>query len=103
MEHPQVNGQVEAANKVILEGLKKRLNEAKASWADELESVLWAYQTTLHSAIGETPFCLTYGMDIIFPIEIGELSPRVLLSSKISNDTNRIQDLDLLPKIREES
>ncbi|XP_016199102.1 uncharacterized protein LOC107640063 [Arachis ipaensis] len=45
VEHPQTNGQVEAANKVILKGLKKRLEGKKGSWADELASVLWSYKT----------------------------------------------------------
>ncbi|XP_016172235.1 uncharacterized protein K02A2.6-like [Arachis ipaensis] len=46
VEHPQTNGQVEAANKVILKGLKNRLEGKKGSWADELASVLWSYKTT---------------------------------------------------------
>ncbi|XP_057745201.1 uncharacterized protein LOC130963068 [Arachis stenosperma] len=40
VEHPQTNGQVEAANKVVLLGLKKRLAKKKGAWADELASVL---------------------------------------------------------------
>nr|XP_025648156.1 uncharacterized protein K02A2.6-like [Arachis hypogaea] len=36
VEHPQTNGQVESANKVILLGLKKRLDNKKGAWADEL-------------------------------------------------------------------
>ncbi|RDX97095.1 Pro-Pol polyprotein, partial [Mucuna pruriens] len=36
VEHPQANGQAEAANKVILSGLYKRLEEAKGRWAEEL-------------------------------------------------------------------
>nr|XP_025625585.1 uncharacterized protein LOC112717875 [Arachis hypogaea] len=46
VEHPQTNGQVESANKVILLGLKKRLDNKKGAWADELASVLWSYRTT---------------------------------------------------------
>ncbi|XP_016168998.1 uncharacterized protein LOC107611602 [Arachis ipaensis] len=46
VEHPQTNGQVEAANKVVLLGLKKRLDNKKGAWADELTSVLWSYRTT---------------------------------------------------------
>ncbi|XP_020970102.1 uncharacterized protein LOC110268349 [Arachis ipaensis] len=42
VEHPQTNGQVESANKIIVKGLKKRLDEAKGLWADELRSVLWS-------------------------------------------------------------
>ncbi|RDX58231.1 Pro-Pol polyprotein, partial [Mucuna pruriens] len=36
VEHPQSKGQAEAANKVILRGLCKRLEEAKGRWAEEL-------------------------------------------------------------------
>ncbi|RDX76937.1 Pol polyprotein, partial [Mucuna pruriens] len=49
VEHPQANGQAEAANKVILRGLRRRLEEAKGRWAEELPQVLWSYHTTPHS------------------------------------------------------
>ena len=44
--YPQRNGQVEASNKVIVNGLKKRLDDAKGRWVEELPHVLWAYRTT---------------------------------------------------------
>ncbi|XP_020209259.1 uncharacterized protein LOC109794199 [Cajanus cajan] len=43
VEHPQTNGQAEAASKVILWELKKRLGSPKGQWPDELPSILWAY------------------------------------------------------------
>nr|KYP36968.1 Retrovirus-related Pol polyprotein from transposon opus [Cajanus cajan] len=46
VEHPQTNGQAEAANKVILRELKKRLGNAKGQWPDELPSILRAYHCT---------------------------------------------------------
>ena len=39
VEHPQTNRLVEAANKIILIGLKKRLEKAKDLWANELHAV----------------------------------------------------------------
>ncbi|GKV41128.1 hypothetical protein SLEP1_g48700 [Rubroshorea leprosula] len=44
--HPESNGMVEFVNKCILEGIKPRLEQHKAKWADELNNVLWAYRTT---------------------------------------------------------
>lgn len=42
VEHPQTNGQVEAANKVILSELRKRLSKVpKGLWVDEPPSILW--------------------------------------------------------------
>ncbi|XP_025638073.2 uncharacterized protein [Arachis hypogaea] len=78
VEHPQTNGQVEAANKVVLLGLKKRLDNKKGAWADELASVLWSYRTTEQSSTRETPFRLTYGVDAMIPVEIGDPSPQLL-------------------------
>ncbi|XP_020232779.1 uncharacterized protein LOC109813072 [Cajanus cajan] len=53
VEHPQANGQAEAANKVILGELKKRLGDAKGAWAEELLEVLWAYRCTPQSTTNQ--------------------------------------------------
>jgi len=45
VEHPQTNGQAEAANKVILIEWKKRLDKSKGGWPVELLEVLSAYNT----------------------------------------------------------
>ena len=38
--YPQGNGQAEAVNKVIVNGFKKRLDDAKGKWVEELSHVL---------------------------------------------------------------
>ncbi|XP_025664847.1 uncharacterized protein [Arachis hypogaea] len=84
------NNPVESANKIIVKGLKKRLNGAKGLWADELGSVLWSYRTTPQISIGETPFPLTYGIEAVVPVEIGDPSPRRTIES---NDEEAERDL----------
>jgi len=74
VEHPQANGLAEAANMVILRGIRRRLDTAKTKWAEELHTVLWAYITTPHSTTGESPFRLTYGTEAVIPIELTELT-----------------------------
>nr|KYP60953.1 Transposon Ty3-I Gag-Pol polyprotein [Cajanus cajan] len=74
VEHPQTNGQAEAANKVILRELKKRLGNAKGQWADELPSILWAYHCTPQSTTQETPYRLTFGRSF----RVGNLVWRLL-------------------------
>ncbi|XP_072090626.1 uncharacterized protein [Arachis hypogaea] len=96
VEHPRTNGQVESANKVILSGLKKRLDNKKGTWADELASVLWSYRTTEQSSTKETPFRLTYGVDAVIPVEIGESSPRLLLKG-----VEETVEKDLIDEARE--
>ncbi|XP_068466216.1 uncharacterized protein [Phaseolus vulgaris] len=74
VEHPQTNSQAEAANKVILNDLKKRLGPAKGNWTEELLEVLWAYRCTPQSTTQETPYSLTYDTEAMIPVEIGEPS-----------------------------
>ena len=51
--YPQGNGQVKAVNKVIVNGLKKRLDDAKGKCVKELPHVLWTYRTTPRKSTGE--------------------------------------------------
>ncbi|KAL0416739.1 UNVERIFIED_CONTAM: hypothetical protein Slati_3505800 [Sesamum latifolium] len=44
--HPQANGQVEVTNRILVQGIKRRLERVGGNWAEELTSVLWAYRTT---------------------------------------------------------
>ena len=69
--YSQGNGQAEAVNKVILSGLKKRLDDAKGIWVEELPHVLWTYRTTPRRLTGETHFSMFYGVEAIIPIETG--------------------------------
>ena len=47
----QGNGQAEVVNKVIVNELKKRLDDAKGKWVEELSHVLWTYRTTARKSI----------------------------------------------------
>ena len=71
LAYPQGNGQAEISNKVILDGLKKRLDKSKEKWVEELPSVLWAYRTTPRRSTSATPFSLSYGMEAVIPLEVG--------------------------------
>lgn len=61
----------------MLEGIRKRLEEAKGRWVEELPQVLWSYHTTPQSSTREISFQLSFGVDVVISIEIGEPSPRV--------------------------
>ncbi|KAK3023914.1 hypothetical protein RJ639_043457 [Escallonia herrerae] len=98
--HPQSNGQTENMNRGILQGLKKKLNEAKGAWVDELPKVLWAYRTTPHSVTGETPFSLCYGTEAMLPVEIGVPTIRALHFSELNNNVGLRANLDLVEEAR---
>ena len=99
--HPQGNGAIEAANKIIFHGIKKRLGEAKGLWAEELPWVLWAYRTTPRSSTGETPFRLAYGTDSLVPVEVGLESYRTQVFNPDTNEYGLRGNLDLLEEERE--
>jgi transposase InsO family protein len=69
--YPQSNGQAEVFNKIILSGIKKKLEEAKGKWVEELPSILWTHRTTIRKSTGETPFALAYGVEAVIPLEVG--------------------------------
>jgi len=103
VEHPQTNGQAEAANKVLLNELKKRLSTAKGRWTEELPEVLWAYRCTPQSTTQETPYGLTYSTEAIIPVEVGEPFIRRQLFDLSLNKEILAVGLDLLNELRDKS
>lgn len=99
--YPQSNGQAEAVNKTILNGLKRRLDGAKGRWAEELPSVLWAYRTTPRRSTGETPFSLTYGAEAVIPTEVSLCSARVAEFDPVQNADLMMEHLDWLEECKE--
>ena len=99
--YPQSNGQAEAVNKAILNGLKRRLDGAKGNWVEELPNVLWAYRTTPRRSTGETPFSLMYGAEVVIPAEVNMCSTRISGFNPIQNELMMVEHLDLLEKYRE--
>ncbi|XP_072071786.1 uncharacterized protein [Arachis hypogaea] len=81
VEHPQSNGLAEAANKVLLHALRKKLDEAKGLWAELVPEVLWSYNTTVHTSTKETPFRLVYGSEAMISLEISQQSLRTQAES----------------------
>ncbi|XP_070013485.1 uncharacterized protein [Nicotiana sylvestris] len=93
--HPVGNGQADSTNKVIINNLKKCLEESKGNWPEVLPGVLWAYRTTAKTSPGETPFSLVYGAEALIPVEVGEPSTRFTQASEESNDEEICISLDL--------
>ncbi|PKA46057.1 hypothetical protein AXF42_Ash020871 [Apostasia shenzhenica] len=109
--HPHTNGQAEAANKNILNILKKCLDGAKTRWPEELPGALWAYNTASSEVTQESPFSLSFGMDAVIPVDLEHSSPRIETAANFNlgdlqtwmseNDDSRRADLDLLEQRRE--
>ena len=94
--YPQGNGQAEVVNKVIVNGLKKRLDDAKGKWVEELSHVLWTYRTTPHRSTGEKPFSMTYGTEVVIPLETRFPTLRTSSFTPSNNDGLLGKSLDLI-------
>lgn len=58
--HPQTNGLCEKWNGVLLGIMRKYVKNHK-QWSQYLSSAVWAYNISVHSITGVTPFSLFYG------------------------------------------
>lgn len=54
-------------------------------------------------AIGETPYSLTYGTEVVISVEVSILSYRIAAESLEGNDEGLTLNLDLLNEKREQS
>ncbi|CAJ2630140.1 unnamed protein product [Trifolium pratense] len=113
--YAQANGQVEAANKVIISLIKKHVAQKPKNWHKTLDQVLWACRNSPKESTGSTPFRLTYGHDAVLPVEImmqsirvqrqWELPPdhyeNIMLDELTDVDEERLQALDALIRQKE--
>ena len=99
--YPQGNGQTKAVNKVIVNGLKKMLDDAKGKQVKELSHVLWTYRTTPRRSTGETPFSMIYGAQAVIPLETGFPTLRTNSFNSSSNNELLEKSLDLIEERRE--
>ena len=101
LAYPQENRQTEVVNKVIVNGLKKRLDDAKGKWVEELPYVLWMYRTTPRRSTGETPFLITHGAEAVIPLETCFPMLRTSSFNPKDNVEQLTKSLDLIEEKRE--
>jgi hypothetical protein len=91
--HLRANGQVEHANGLILDGLKKRLYDENSKkggkWINEISSVVWGLRTQASKAIGQSPFFLVYGSEAILPADVMWKSSRLEMFEEGEADSTR--------------
>ena len=80
--HPQGDGQVERANRTIINMLKSLSENQKKDWNKFLPKLAFAYNSTVNKSTGMSPFYLMYGresrlpIDSVFPEMVEEEVPR---------------------------
>ncbi|XP_074352996.1 uncharacterized protein LOC141692154 [Apium graveolens] len=101
--NPQENGQAEVANRIILDGIKKKVERSRNTWADELLHILWAYRTTYKVTTEATPFMMAYGAEAVVPLKITHGSPRIEAYEPETIKEGMRLALDLIDEVRDEA
>lgn len=95
--HPRANGQVERANGLILEALRKRLfryHDARPGrWLKELPVVVWGLRTQPSRSTGVSPYYMVFRSEAVLPTEVTFQSPRV--ENYIEDTANQAQEHDI--------
>jgi len=100
--YAQANGQVEAANKIVIGLIKKHIAQKPRNWNKTLDQVLWACRNSPKESTNTTPFRLTYGHDAVLPVEINLQSVRIQRQMEIPTDYYWNMMLDELVDLDEE-
>jgi hypothetical protein len=103
--HPRANGQVERANGMILEALRKKVfdkNEKFAGkWIRELPYVVWSLRTQPSRALhGNTPFFVVYGSEAVLHADLKFGAPRLIFENIAEAEATRLEDVDVLEEER---
>lgn len=61
--HCQSNGQAEALNKTLAISLTTQCNQKRVHWDRYLPAATFAYNTSIHSTVGFSPFYLVFGRE----------------------------------------
>jgi hypothetical protein len=102
--HPQANGQVERANGMVLDALKKRLHDAAntkgGKWIKELPNALCGLHTQPSKPTVQSPYFLVYGSEAILPANVMWDSPVVEQYDEGISENSRRVDIDGLEEAR---
>ena len=67
---PQGNGMVERFNRTLLDMLATTVNDHPADWEVYIRKLCFAYNTSIHSSTGYSPFFLMMGRQASIPIDL---------------------------------
>ncbi|CAC5393704.1 unnamed protein product [Mytilus coruscus] len=99
--HPETDGLVERFNGTLTAMLSMYVSGHQRDWDTFIPFVLFAYRTSLHESIQETPFFLIHGRDPVLPVEAAMCPPTITYTSSDdykSEMVTRLQEAFTLAK-----
>ena len=102
--HHRANGQVERANGMILDALRKRLYDREqkhpGKWLKELPSVVWGLRTQPSCNTGVSLYFMVFGSKAVLPTDIAFRAPKVENYSEENFDQAQLIEVDSLEEER---
>ena len=82
--HPQTDGLVERQNQTLKQMIRTYVNQKQNDWDELLPYLSFAYNTSVHSSTGITPYFLLYGREATMPVDVAlDWTPESQLSQGI--------------------
>jgi transposase InsO family protein len=93
--HPRANEQVERANNMVLDVLKKRLYKENdkhlGRWLKELSAMIWGLRTQPSRNTSISPYFMVFGSEAVLPVNIAFQSPRVENHDEKSDEARELE------------
>jgi hypothetical protein len=99
--YAKANGQAEASNKILINLIKKKIEERPRRWHEVLNEALWAYRVSKHGAIKVTLFELVYGQEAVLPVELNLQNCRIMHQDGLTKEeysTKMMDEIGDIPK-----
>jgi hypothetical protein len=100
--YPQGNVLAESTNNNLIKIIKRTFSENHKNWHNALYKALWDYRVTPKAFVGNSPFFLIYGREVVLPPHV--FLPSLQLLKKFQEEEcpleNQINSLLKLEEVR---
>jgi len=95
MYKPNTNGLIERTNRTLCSMLAKKakVHVNICDWDLKIHHVVWVYNTAYKTATRYSPFCLTYGMEALLPIELEVMTLHTTTTMRLPLDESQRHQL----------
>ncbi|QHO56666.1 Transposon Ty3-I Gag-Pol polyprotein [Arachis hypogaea] len=93
--HPQTDGQTEVVNRILGTLLRVVVGKNLKTWKDYLPFIEFAYNRTIRSSIGFSPFELVYGFNPLTVLDLLPLSLSDIVSLDAEGKAEKVKAMQL--------
>ena len=92
--HPQSDGMIERMNRTVKDILSKYISVNQTDWDKFVDSVVFAYNSTVHDTTGITPYRMVFGEEIKLPVDIATEKVDIGQSSVPKTQAEYVRELE---------